>query len=189
MNSTQRIYPGMCDGNLEIFYHKVENKLKVIHQNKVQDFDDTPNEILNFLGNILQKEDTTKNILNSWYPNDTSSQIRKLAQCRFGGLDFEPDYCNGTNNCNGDFIECPNRNLCKGNGIVCNPIGYQNTPLSLTDIKAIKLISSVDKNEVIAQEMNMPIGSFNVYRTNLYKKLNIQTKQEATRVGVYLGIV
>ncbi|MCE3025300.1 helix-turn-helix transcriptional regulator [Riemerella anatipestifer] len=190
MNSTtQMIYPGMCDDSLEIFFHKEENRLMAIHNSQIKCFTKLPTEAIGFIYNIMDSEVETQELLQKWFPDDTEKQIQKLAKCRFGGLNFEPDYCSKKKSPNFDVVDCPLKGHCKGEGILCKEISYKGESLSNLELEALRLISSIEKNTAIAELLGMPLGTFNVFRTNLYEKLNIRTKQEATRVAVFLGLI
>lgn len=188
MNST-KLYPGMCDGKLEFFFNQKENKMMAILNGQIKNFEDLKEPETNFLLEIIESDEELKTLLNRLYPGNLKQQKERLAKCRFGGLNFEADFCNTTKQISCDMIDCPIRNSCEGNGIICKPLNYDGNRLSNKEIDAIRLLATIDKNTTIAEKLEMPIGTFNVFRTNLYGKLKIETKQEATRVGVYLGIV
>lgn len=188
MNST-RLYPGMCDDSLEIFFHPEERTLKAIVSGTVKNFADIRPEKKQFLNNILESEPDLQRILETMFPGNKTDQIEKLAECRFGGLNFHPDYCGKTNTHNYDIIDCKIRSSCAGNGVVCKNLKYNGEELSSTDVLAIKLMASDYKTEVLAQELNMPLGSFHVYRTNFFQKVGVKSKPELARVGVELGLI
>lgn len=185
--STTRIYPGMCDDSLEIFFNEDTKKLMAIYQGKTICYRNLPQKATQFLDDILDQEPETLEFLNQKFPNDRASQKEMLANCRFGGLNFIPDV-HPELETKSDWVSCQIRNTCKGCGIVCKSIEYQGQELTETDIKAIQLLSTSLKNEAVIDELNMCLGSFHVYKTNLYKRFGINTKQELTRVGVKLGV-
>lgn len=185
--STTRIYPGMCDDSLEIFYHEESKTLKAIYKGNILNYNELPAHSTKFLEDIIFSEPETAEFLKSKFPNDLDSQKEMLATCRFGGLNFIPDV-HPELETKSDWINCQIRNTCKGCGIVCQPLEYRGEILSETDIKAIQLLSTSLKNEAIIDELGMHLGTFHVYKTNLYKKFNINTKQELTRAGVKLGV-
>lgn len=188
MNST-RLYPGMCDDSLEIFFHPEENKLKAIVSGKVKNFADIRADKKQFLVNIVETETDLKIVLETMFPEDSTAQIEKLAECRFGGLNFQPDYCGKTQTHNHDIINCSVRSTCIGNGIICKNLKYNGEELSATDVLAIQLMASDHKTEVLAEELNMPLGSFHIYRTGFFKRVGVKSKPELARVGVELGLI
>lgn len=188
MNST-RLYPGMCDDSLEIFFHPGEKKLKGIVGGRVKNFADIRSEKKQFLISIIETEPDLQNILEKMFPENRTAQIEKLAECRFGGLNFQPDYCGKTNTYNNDIIDCKIRSSCAGNGIVCKNLKYNGEELSSTDVLAIQLMATDSKTEVLAEELNMPLGSFHVYRTKFFEKVGVKSKPELARVGVELGLI
>lgn len=186
--NAERVYPGMCDGSLEIFYHQEEDKLKAIKNGRIKDFDNLDFDETKFIVDIIDTDEKLKSLLHQWWPNDAQSQIRQVAKCRFGGLNHIPDV-NSSGSVKHDYIKCSFRAWCAGENIVCKPIEYNGQILSNTEVKAMQLLSTDMKNTVICKELGMAEGTFQVFRTKLYLKLgNINTKQELTRIGVQLGI-
>lgn len=185
---TTTLYPGMCDDSLEIFYHPEEKKLKAIFNSRIMDYAELPNSETEFLEEIIEDEAMTRTILNSWFPGNLKKQKEQLAKCRFGGLNFSPDRESGSGNLSADLFDCPYKDTCVGRGIVCNNVKYQNHELSEKEVRFISLMSTEECNKSIAEKLEMPEGTFQVFRTKFYEKLNVKTKQELTRVGVFLGI-
>lgn len=186
--STQRIYPGMCDDSLEIFYHEEEDKLMAIQLGAILNYDDLPKSSTEFLVKIIEHDHQLENILNEWFPDNINAQKKKLAKCRFGGLNYEADFNLKSGSIIHDRIDCEIKDVCKGCGIVCKNINYNGEEITETDIKMTQLLSTDLKNLAIADRLNMPMGTFEVSRTRLYEKISVRTKPELTRVGVHLGI-
>ncbi len=187
MTST-RLYPGMCDDSLEIFFHSEEKELKAIYSGKVIPFANVPAERKLFLREMLQNEPETQKALNQMCGPNTQAQLEKLAACRFGGLNFEPD-STSDGVAQADFVECPLRGSCVGCGIVCRDMEYNGETLNTTDIEAIRLMATDHKTELLAEELHMPLGSFHVYRTSLFRRIGVKSKPELARVGVELGLI
>ena len=186
--NAERIFPGMCDGSLEIFYHETSHELMAIKGGSIMPFKElSPDDTL-FLQEIIDNDEKLKSVLELWFLDDVQKQIECLARCRFGGLNTVPDYSEGKVS-SPDHISCSNRGKCFGEGIICKPIVHNGFPLTPLDIKAIQLMSTDMKNTAICDELNIAEGSFNVFRTILYQKLgNIKSKQELARIGVSLGL-
>ena len=186
--NAERLFPGMCDDSLEIFFHEDQNKLMAIKNGRIQDFYKLKKEDTAFLSTIIDNDEQLKLILEDWFPSDKTKQCEQLAKCRFGGLNHVADFCNGE--AAHDYVQCNLRGICEGENLVCKALEYNGNKLSAKEIKAIQLMATDLKNLVICDELGIPEGSFNVFRTQLYVKLgNIKTKQELTRVGVELGII
>lgn len=186
--NAKRLYPGMRDGNLEIFFLEDEDELKAIKNGQIKDFEDLTPDDTRFLSVIIDSDEQLKSVLQDWYPDNPDVQIKQLAKCRFGGLNHLPDVT-ACGKITPDYINCSLRGSCSGENIICKPIEYNGYTLSDKEIKAIRLMSTNKKNTVVCSELSIPEGSFNVFRTQLYVKLgNINTKQELTRIGVKLGI-
>ena len=187
MKTTTALFPGMCDDSLEIFYHQEGQQLKAIFQSKIINYEDLPASETEFLEDIIEDEAMTRTILSSWFPNSLEKQKEQLAKCRFGGLNFSPDRST-TGEIAADLLDCPFKDTCVGRGIVCNNISYQNHELSDKEVHFMSLMATEECNKSIAATMEMPQGTFQVFRTKFYEKLEIKTKQELTRIVVFLGI-
>ena len=187
--TTTRLFPGMCDDSLEIFFHSEEQQLKAIVNGQVKCFSDVLPERKAFLKQIISSEDDLANILNIMHPENETKQIEQLAKCRFGGLNFQADYCRKTETTNHDIIDCDIRDTCIGCGIVCKDLHYNGGEISQTDVKAIQLMATDHKTEVLAEELDMPLGTFHVYRTKFFDRIGVKSKPELARVGVELGLI
>ena len=128
-------------------------------------------------------------ILKEWYPESELKQVEKFSECRFGGLDFTPDII-GNQLQEGEYHDCPFRGKCKGEGIVCKALKYKGNVLTVEDIELIRLLSTSDTNEVIAEKLNISLGQYHKIKKDLYARLgNIQTKQEATLIATELNLI
>lgn len=188
MNAT-RLYPGMCDDSLEIFFHPEEQKLKAIVNGAVKDFSTLSASKKQFLNRIIETDAQLADVLGTMFPNNNTAQVEKLAKCRFGGLNFQADYCGNTQMQNHDIIDCSIRSTCPGSGIVCKNLNWHGEELTQTDVLAIQLMASDHKTELLAEELEMPLGSFHVYRTKFFNRLGVKSKPELARVGVELGLI
>ncbi|WP_417200071.1 hypothetical protein [Bizionia sp.] len=184
---TNRIYPGLNCSSLEVFNDN--GNLKAFSQGKLQDFESLPFTYIQTFKEELNRDIKAKEIIESWFPDSDLQQVKKFASCRFGGLDFVPDIQNFQLQ-NGEYWDCPLRGNCKGEGIVCRNLTYEGKELTATDIKLLKLLGTNYTNEVLADEMDMCQGTFNLFKKQLYAKLgNIQTKQEAVIIAVRLNLI
>lgn len=181
------LYAGMNDSNVEFF--TVEGEAKVIANRKIKDFTETPFAIIQILSEAIEKEKPLKMALLDWHPNSRYKRIEQLVKCRFGGLDFQADIKNNTLQ-EGDYWKCPNRATCSNNGIVCKAPKYNNVELSPLDVSLMELLSTNLTNEVIADKLNLALGSFHKAKKILYAKLGgIQTKQELALIAQRLNII
>ncbi|MFB9055032.1 LuxR family transcriptional regulator [Formosa undariae] len=184
--TTQRIYPGLACSNLEFFNHN--NQVKAFNNGAMIDFHDLPYGYHQVLKDALVAEPEANDILKEWHPDSEMKRHENFVKCRFGGLDFTPDIKDMELQ-EGEYWDCPLRGSCKGEGKVCKSISYKGNPLTNMDIKLLKLLHTSLTNDNLAEEMNMPLGSFHVFKRKLYQKLDIQTKPEAVIAAVLLNLI
>ena len=184
--STTRMYPGLSDSSIEFFTQ--DNKVKAFSQGKIRDFYDVPFTSLLILREALEKDSAADTVLKEWHPESEMKRMEKFVSCRFGGLDFKPDI-KDLELQSGEYWPCPLRGVCRGEGIVCKPLEYNGSALSQKEIKLIQLLPTSLTNEALADQVKLPMGTFNLFKKELYKKLNVQTKQEAVLIAVELNIL
>ena len=181
------LYPGMNDSSIEFF--SVEGEVKVISNRKIKDFTETPFAIIQLLKEEIEADKKLKMALLDWHPNSEFARIEQFAKCRFGGLDFKPDIQHN-NLQEGEYWNCPIRNNCPNNGVVCNHPKYNDIPLTSDDIKLMQLLSTNLTNEHIAFQMQKAFGSYHKLKQSLYEKLGgIQTKQEVALIAKSLNLI
>src|SRR5690606_32617200 len=89
----------------------------------------------------------------------------------------------------GEYWECPLRGKCTSEGVLCKMPKVGAERLTPTEIKLIQLSTTDKTNDVIAEEMQLPLGSFHKSKKLLYNKLNINTKQCLTRMAMALNFI
>ena len=168
-----RTYPGMLDHSIEYFAQGSE--VFKIKDGKVTPFSQVPEHPE--LEAILKDEPETAKVLKEMCGSTRKTQLKKLAACRFGGLNFDADF-SAEGNIH-DFFDCPNRGKCIGENIVCKPLEINDEIVTPQEINLLRECVTSTKNWVIALNMNLPLGTFNVMKTSIYKKLGIETKQQS----------
>lgn len=187
--NAKRLFPGMRDGSLELFVLEEEDRIMAIKDGQIKEFDELDSSETSFIKEIIDSEQKLRIVLEHWWPGNIQAQIKQVAKCRFGGLNHIPDVSECGTVANHDHRDCSQRGNCVGENIICKPIVYKGNELNSLEVKAVRLMSTDMKNSVVCQELGMPEGSFNVFRTRLYQKLgNINCKQELASIGVLLGI-
>lgn len=182
-----KIIPGLLDNSIEFFNHSGD--LKYISNGIVKDFNEASISVIMILKEALSNSPEAKLILMEWYPDSEFNQLKKFASCRFGGVDYTPDLVEN-NLQDGEYWPCPLRGSCIGEGKVCKSPKYNGHELSKIDIELIKLTTTDSTNEVIAEKLGLPLGTFHKHKLNLYQKLgNLQTKQCVTKVAYHLNII
>lgn len=178
MQTQSKVFPGMLNQSTEFF--NSDNGLMFIQNGFVKPFCDLPFTTIEYFKELLNLEDATRIILNEWFPDQKMKQIEKLISCRFGGLDFVPDFENGKMQ-DGEYWECPMLGNCKGEGVVCKSPCINGHKLSAQEIKIIQLSTTELTNDVIADKLNMPMGSFNKLKHQVYQLIDAVTKQKVTQ--------
>lgn len=186
VRTSNRVYPGMVDSSIEFFL--TDDNLHVIQNNKVLPFCELSLDTIKLLQNEINKDANVKLALQEMCPSSSMQRLEQFVRCRFGGLDFEADIQKGKLQ-DGEFWECPNRGNCPHEGTLCKLPSYNNMRLTKKDVELIQLTSTDKINEVIAEEMHLPMGSFHKAKKQLYERLCVQTKQELVRIGVYLNLI
>lgn len=184
--NSNRMFPGMMDSATEFFVSQGE--VKIIQNSKVLPFCEISSATMQILDEAINNDKAAKLELFDMHPNSKMKRIEQFAKCRFGGLDFQGDLRDGVLQ-DGEYWECPNHGNCKSEGILCKLPTYNEQRLDKQEVKLLQLMSSNMTNEVIADELAMPLGSFHKLKKNVYDKLGIQTKQEGTMVSFFLNLI
>lgn len=187
INNAPSLYAGMNCSGIELF--AVESEMKFIADKKVQSILNLPYGIRQLTQEEINKDEAVKHALQEMHPNSVFDQQNQFLQCRYGGLDFSADIKNNQFQ-EGDYWDCPKRATCAFNGIICKAPTYKGQKLSPIDIKLMKLLSTNATNEVIADALNLALGTFHKLKKALYAKLdNIQTKQELALIAKSLNLI
>lgn len=184
--STTKIYPGLLCNSIEFFI--LGNETKVISNGSVKSFIELPFATIELLKETINNDELIQTKLIEMHPNSEMKRIEQFARCRFGGLDFEGDIKNGILQ-DGEYWPCPSHGNCQAEGILCKLPIYNGKRLTNQDVSLVRLTSTTKTNEVIADEMNVPLGTFHKLKKNLYKKLGVQTKQEIASIGFLLNLI
>lgn len=187
INNAPPLYAGMNCAGIELF--AVESEMKFIADKQVQSIVNLPYGIRQLTQEEINKDEAVKIALQVMHPNSVFAQQNQFLQCRYGGLDFSADIKNNQF-MEGDYWDCPKRATCVFNGIICKAPTYNGQKLSPIDIKLMQQLSTNTTNEVIADTLNLAMGTFHKIKKALYKKLgNIQTKQENALIAKSLNII
>src|SRR5690606_17754814 len=135
-----RTYPGMLDNSTEYFTKDGSVfKLKNGRIRKFEEVDAHPE-----LEAILAEDEQLKNTLSEMCGANHRKMLNKLASCRFGALDFEADFSNGT--AKHDYRDCPLRGKCIGENIVCKPLEINGEEISPKELDILRNCVSNTKN-------------------------------------------
>lgn len=184
--NTNTLFPGMATTATEFFIDQKE--LKFIHSGRILPFTELSFGIIRILEEKINQDKFLKLELFDMHPTSKMKRIEQFAKCRFGGLDFRADIIDGDIQ-EGDYWECPLRGSCKSEGILCKLPTYNGLQLQKQDVKLMQLLATDKTNEVIADEMQLPLGSFHKAKKNLYEMLNVQTKQEVVIISIKLNLI
>lgn len=181
-----RLYPGLADSSIEFFNDHDETK--IIQNSKVFPFDEASFSVIQILDEEIEKDPLVKSHLMAMHPNSKIQRTKQFVSCRFGGLDYQGDIKDGKLQ-EGEYWECPKRGNCQSEGILCKLPSYNGQQLQPQDVKLLQLTATNKTNEVIADELCLPLGSFHKFKKILYKKLGIQTKQEGAMISIFLNLI
>lgn len=181
-----KFYPGMLDGSIELFV--VEDEVKAMQNGKVYSFEELPYSVFQFLKEEIAADKDAQVVLKQMHPVSEYRRIEQFAHCRFGGLDHTPDFGSGKSQ-KGEYWNCPKRGKCSAEGVLCKLPEINGKQITAEEIKLIQLSTTTKTNEVIAEELNLPKGTFIKVKKQLYEKLNALTKQCVTRIAVLHNII
>ena len=184
--TTNRQFPGMGDSGIEFFISDKDTKL--IQHGQVLSFSEIPFATLKILDQAIRADKQINLELHDMHPHSNLKRVEQFARCRFGGLDFVGDIVDGTLQ-EGEYHDCPKRGNCPSEGILCKLPSHNGQKLSSQDIQLMQLLSTAKTNDIIAEEMNLPMGSFHKAHHILYEKLGVQTKQEVTKIAYLLNLI
>lgn len=184
--TTNRVYPGMVNEEIEFFVNN--DTVKALQNGRVLSFTELSFTVIQMLREKIEIDDLVNNALMEMHPYSELKRVEQFAKCRFGGLDFEADIKNGCLQ-DGEYWNCPLRGKCKHEGVLCKLPIFEGNRLSKTDVDLIRMSTTDKTNEVIAEELNMPLGTFHKYKRILYEKLGVQTKQEVALLAMILNII
>lgn len=184
--AANRMYPGMGDSSIEFFV--TQNETKFIQHGRILPFTNLPFATLKVLEQVIQDNIEINLELHDMHPTSKLKRIEQFARCRFGGLDFVGDIKDGQLQ-DGEYHQCPKHGNCASEGILCKLPTYNGHKLSSQDIRLMQLLSSAKTNDLIADELNLPMGSFHKAHRLLYDKLGVQTKQEVTKIAYLLNLI
>lgn len=181
-----RLYPGMGCSATEFFV--AENGVKIIQDSKVLPFCEISFETQKILQDAIDADLEVKLHLFDMHPTSKVKRLEQFVTCRFGGLDFQGDIQDGQLQ-DGEFWACPKRGKCASEGILCKLPSYNGQRLSIDEVHLMQECSTPKKNEVIAEDLSLPYGSFHKSKKILYEKLGIQTKQECALIATILNLI
>jgi len=186
MANKNKVLPGMlCDG-VEFFLD--EDSIQILYSGKVTSWPELPLSFIQMLKNEIDADPKVKMHLLDLYPNSEYKRLEQYVKCRFGGLDYTADI-NADGIQEGEWWDCPLRGKCASEGVLCKAVHYNGHNLNANDIAMARHISTSETNEVIAEELKMPMGSFHLAKKKLYQKLGVQTKQETTIIAHRLNLI
>ncbi len=184
--TTMKAIPGITANGIEFF--EKEGEIKMIHQGEVKDFLEIPHLVLGILKSEINKNAPVKQALEETHPDSEIRQIKQFIECRFGGLDSVPDILDNELQ-PAEYRNCPVRKACTLKGTLCSKFQYNGHILEWEEIELVQLLSTNMKNEVIAQELNIPLGTFHAMKKRLYEVFQVSTKQEITQISMLLNLI
>lgn len=181
-----KIYPGMIDNSVEFFVFN--DQLNAIQNGVIKNFTDFSFSLISLIKEEMETDEAALEALMQMHPGSNLRRIEQFTKCRFGGLDGTPDIKDGVIG-EGDYWDCPVREHCQFNGTICKAPQYNGQELTPVDIEIMKSSATTKTNEVIAEEIGVPYGTFHKIKQNLYSKLEVQTKQEVAVIAVLMNFI
>lgn len=175
-------------GALTTEFYVSDDQVLIIENNRITPFSEISNENAEILLKEIESDFHVQNALFEMHPDSEIKRLEQFAKCRFGGLDYQADIKDGQLQ-DGEYWECPKRGKCKSEGILCKLPTYNGQRLEMSEIKLLQLTATNKINEVIAEELNLPLGSLHKFKKAVYKKLRIQTKQEGVVISFFLNLI
>ena len=179
-------HPVMSSTSAEFYVS--DDQVLLIQNNRILPFSEISEEYAELLQNEIESDSEVKKALLELHPDSHIKRLEQFTKCRFGGLDYQADIENGKLQ-DGEYWECPKRGECNHEGILCKLPTYRGERLEKTDIQLLQLTATNKKNEVIAEELNLPLGSLHKFKKAVYQKLGIQTKQEGVVISFFLNLI
>lgn len=168
----------MIPSYLKKFHHEIivmDGKPKLVEINLVDySIQKWPKNVLMSIHSELIKDHKALKALNDMKIPE-KDQIEKFTACRFGGFDDEADI-SANGKLTADYLDCPKRGNCIGEGIVCKNIKCENGILSRRELEYCRLVACDLPDKQIADKMNISIHTVNTYRKNAEKKIGVDSK-------------
>lgn len=183
---TSNIFPGMVSDATEFFCH--EGKLKVIQNGAVKNFNELTISTIGILTEAIAADKEVQKALEEFHPGSPTKQTEQFAICRLGGLDYQGDITDGALQ-DGEYWPCDQRGQCKHEGIICKMPMIDGARLTRTEILLIQLSTTDKKNEVIAEELDLALGTFHQFKKFIHKKTGTRTKQQLTRFAFFYNLI
>lgn len=181
-----KIYQGMLNNNAEFF--RDGDDLMVISNGSIKPFEQISFPHYQLFLEEINSDPQLKSELQKMHPNSEFNQVKQMAGCRFGGIDFDADI-KGNTLSRGDYWDCPKRGSCSGEGIICSQVKYNGSILSKRHIDLIKLLVTNATNQTIALTLSIPEGTMHLLKKELYAIFNVQTKQELALKAHHINLI
>jgi len=169
-------------------FYVSNDEVLIIQNNRIYPFSEISETHKQILLDEIESDLQVKKELLEMHPDSELKRLEQFTKCRFGGLDYQADITDGKLQ-DGEYWECPKLGNCKSEGILCKLPLYNGNRLKKEEIKLLQLTATNKINEVIADDLNLPLGSLHKFKKAVYKKLGIQTKQEGVVISFFLNLI
>jgi DNA-binding CsgD family transcriptional regulator len=180
------LYPGLLCDSVEFF--RFGKQLKFMTSGAVKPFYELSSMHYQLLREQAHADKDAWEVLMIMHPDSEMKRIEKYTSCNFSGLDYTPDIERGELQ-KGEYWDCPERGSCIGEGKICKPLTFNGQVISKLEIEIIKLSVTDKKNEAIAQELLLPLGTFHLIKKKLHEKLGVASKQQLVLIAIALNII
>jgi DNA-binding CsgD family transcriptional regulator len=165
--------PAMINTNTEFFTWQGE--VMVIHGRTVYNFNDAPLSAIDLLADALENDKRAHDGLTLMGIHEPVERLRKYAACRYGALNDNADF--GTSAKDDEMINCQNKHICKGYGLVCRKkFSVHGEKLSAREVEVGCEVAKGFTVEQIATSMFVAPITIHSTLLHIKQKLNLPSR-------------
>jgi DNA-binding CsgD family transcriptional regulator len=181
---------GLIDNNIEFFRDPQNPDFSwALFNMRVVRVKDLPAEIKTVLWCELLAHPIKLSMLYAMGFNDPDAALEKYFSCSFGAFDHHPDYSDGKFS-EGEYIPCPIRSTCPGNGILCRPLTVgDGKELSPREVDILELAGQCKLNKEIAAELGISPETVKKHVKHIQEKSGLMNKKDLVSLAHQVNLV
>jgi DNA-binding CsgD family transcriptional regulator len=98
-----------------------------------------------------------------------AQQLAQFLKCRYGNFDNEPDFTHAGESTH-EYIDCPKRGNCPGEGVVCKHLKVQNGYLTNREIDVIKFITLDLPDKQLCHLLHISANTLKNHKAHIMEK-------------------